>query len=256
MKKLRSLLKLIVKILDWIPTSQLETLIYQLVDQRLAILPPDEALRFLFRLDMFLYPLQGQQAAEYGGGIHTKHRHMRYHDFFVNRVCVGERVLDIGCGIGAVAFDMASRGGAEVTGIDLSEPNIALARLRYSHPQVHYIVGDVLTDLPDARFEVMVMSNVLEHLEQRVEFLRQVQARYQPNRWLIRVPLYEREWRVPLKQELGIDYRLDPTHYIEYTQESFAEEAEQAGLTITHQEIRWGEIWAELKLVEGIDDNA
>ena len=53
-------------------------------------------------------------------------------------------------------------------------------------------------------------------------------------------------WRVPLKEELGIDYRLDPTHRIEYTVEGFAEEIETAGLKIAYQEIRWGEIWAEV----------
>ncbi|GIK40757.1 MAG: hypothetical protein BroJett011_45900 [Chloroflexota bacterium] len=211
-------------------------------------LPPAEALRFLFELETRLYPLQGQKAVEYGGGIHTKHRHMRYHDFFVQRVKPGERVLDIGCGNGAVAYDMAAMGGAEITGIDLAEPNIAQARQKHGHARVRYLVGDALTDLPKERFEVIVMSNVLEHLEHRVEFLSQVQTRYQPERWLIRVPLFERDWRVPLKQELGLDYRLDPTHFIEYTQESFASEVEQAGLKIIYQEIRWGEIWAELRV--------
>ncbi len=228
-------------------TPDLEAFINQLITARAAALPPDEALRFLFRLDTSLYPLQGQQAILYGGGIHTKHRHMRYHDFFVTRIRAGERVLDIGCGNGAVACDIAGRSGAEVTGIDLNPDNIAQARQCYAHPRATYIVGDALVDLPEGNFQVIVMSNVLEHLERRVEFLRQIQARYQPERWLIRVPLYEREWRVPLKQELGVDYRLDSTHYIEYTQESFAAETGEAGLAVTHQEIRWGEIWAELR---------
>jgi glycosyltransferase involved in cell wall biosynthesis/SAM-dependent methyltransferase len=208
-------------------------------------LEPAEALRFLFDLDARLYPLQGQLAVAYGGGLHTKHRHTRYHDFFVQRVRAGERVLDIGCGNGAVAFDIAEKAWAEVTGIDLAEPNIAVARQRYPHPRVRYLVGDAMSDLPDERFDVIVMSNVLEHLEQRSAFLRAVQARYQPARWLIRVPLFERDWRVPLKQELGVEYRLDPMHTIEYTPETFASELRQAGLQIDHQEIRWGEIWAE-----------
>jgi hypothetical protein len=62
---------------------------------------------------------------------------------------------------------------------------------------------------------------------------------------LIRVPLFERDWRVPLKKELGVEWRLDPTHETEYTIESWAQEIEEAGLKVTHQEIRWSEIWAE-----------
>jgi len=64
---------------------------------------------------------------------------------------------------------------------------------------------------------------------------------------LIRVPLFERDWRVPLKRELGVEWRLDSTHMTEYTLESFAEEIAGAGLSIIHQEVRWGEIWAEVR---------
>jgi hypothetical protein len=81
-------------------SSLLEDYILSLVKERIAVLAPDEALRFLFDLDTRLYPLQGQEATRLGNGIHPKHRLMKYHDFFVNRVQREERVLDIGCGIG------------------------------------------------------------------------------------------------------------------------------------------------------------
>ena len=40
----------------------------------------------------------------------------------------GQRILDIGCGIGGPAFEMARTHGAEVVGIDLEAPLIARAR--------------------------------------------------------------------------------------------------------------------------------
>jgi len=40
----------------------------------------------------------------------------------------GRRVLDIGCGIGGPALDMASRHGARIVGIDLEAPLVARAR--------------------------------------------------------------------------------------------------------------------------------
>jgi hypothetical protein len=100
--------------------------------------------------------------------------------------------------------------------------------------------------LPDRRFDVVVMSNVLEHVEHRVEFIRRVNAQARPTRWLVRVPVFERDWRVPLKRELGLEWRLDPTHFNEYTVESFREEMAQAGMRIEHLEIRWSEVWSEL----------
>ena len=231
--------------LSWLPASYVENFVLHLIRRKVKGLTPAEALRLLFRLDGQLYFLQGQKAVEYGGGLHTKHRHTRYHDFFVDRVRSGEKVLDVGCGIGAVAYDLAEKSGAQVVGIDLNADSIVEAHKRYGHPKVEYIVGDVLHDLPQGKFDVVILSNVLEHLSERPIFLRRVRELTQTSRFLIRVPLFERDWRVPLKKELGAEYRLDPSHEIEYTQESFASEQMAAGLMITHQEIRWGEIWVE-----------
>lgn len=229
-----------------LPSKQLTTIIYHLVALRAASLPPDEALRFIFRLDTALYSLLGKKAIEYDGGIHTKHRHMRYHDFFVQRVRPDERVLDIGCGIGAVAYDVAENAGAYVIGIDQNAGNIATARQSYSHPHIEFLVGNALDNMPDSPIDVVILSNILEHLSERREFLRRLQHVVHPSRILIRVPLFERDWRVPLKRELGVEWQLDPTHETEYSLESFPEEMKAAGLRISHQEVRWGEIWAEV----------
>ncbi len=218
------------------------SLLSRYVEDRSAV----DALRIVLDLDNRLYRLQGTLAVQYGEGVHTKHRHTGYHDFFCARISGVETVLDIGCGIGAVAYDIATRRGAAVTGIDLNRESIELARKRPDHEKLTYIVGDALTDLPSNHYDVVILSNVLEHIEHRRDFLNQVNARISPSRWLIRVPLFERDWRVPLKQEIGIDWRLDPTHCTEYTVESFQNEAAGADLRIEHLEVRWGEIWSEL----------
>ncbi len=210
---------------------------------------PKAGLKLLLELNKSIYALTGKLACEYGGGLHPKHRLMKYHDFFVDRLSAGEKVIDIGCGNGALTYDMGEYGEAYVTGVELSEASLAEAKKRYSHERVQYVNGDVLKDLPDELFDVAVMSNVLEHLPKRVEFLRATQELLKPKRWLIRVPMYERDWRVPLMDELGVDYRLDSTHFTEYTQESFAEEMAQAGFEIVYIEIRWGEIWGEVRKV-------
>jgi ubiquinone/menaquinone biosynthesis C-methylase UbiE len=235
----------LVRLLDGLSDARLQGLLAQIAIHRAKARPPADGLRFLFGLEAVLYPVQGDLAVAYGGGVHTKHHHTRYHEFFINRIRAGERVLDVGCGIGAVAYDVAENTGAEVVGVDLSEADIATARLRYAHPRVRYVVGDVLQDLPGGHFDVVLLSNILEHLSGRSEFLRRVQEIVKPARLLIRVPLLERDWRVPLRRELGVEWRLDPTHETEYTLESFSREMVEAGLTIGYQEVRWGEIWVE-----------
>ena len=57
-------------------------------------------------------------AIRYDDGVHAKHRLTAYHDFFVERVREGERVLDVGSGKGELAHDLAVRAGAVVVGID------------------------------------------------------------------------------------------------------------------------------------------
>ena len=238
---------LIKRILLGLNSKQLVTMIVQLLRLKLRVLPPKQSLRVLFELENALYELEGQEAVRYGNGVHTKHKHIKYHDFFVRRIAAGSRVLDVGCGNGALAYDIATQVvNGSVYGIDISAHNIEYARQTYPAKNIEYVRGDALCDLPNQAFDVLVLSNVLEHIEKRVDFLQKLQATYQPKKFLIRVPVYERDWRVPLKEELEIDYRLDATHYIEYRRKEFFEEITQAGLDVTHIQINWGEIWAEV----------
>lgn len=238
---------LLYSLINPLPTERLEKLLINIATQRAKSLQPADGLRFLFNIDAALYATQGKLAIAYNNGIHTKHKHTKYHDFFVERINAGETVLDIGCGNGALAYDIAEKSGAKVVGIDFNQTNINLANELHSHSLVQYKMGDALQDLPKESFDVVVLSNVLEHLPNRPNFLQQIQAQINPNHILIRVPLFEREWRVPLKKELGVEWRLDSTHETEYTVEQFQQEITEAKMSVIHQEIHWSEIWAEVQ---------
>ncbi len=229
-----------------LPREKMTPLLARLFRDYALAMPPVEALRFLFDIDARLYEVEGETAVRYGGGVHTKHRHTRYHDFFVSRLAPGERVLDVGCGCGAVAYTMAAEAGARVVAVDIDSSSIDVARRFHAHPGIEYLAGDALKLNITGPFDAVVLSNVLEHLPGRVGFLQTSVAVFKPKRFLIRVPLYERDWRVPLRQEVGSEWRLDSTHETEYTLESFREEMEAAGLEIVCLEVRWGEIWSEL----------
>jgi len=205
-----------------------------------------EALKFLLEFDSKLYLLEGQSSIKYGGGIHTKHKHIKYHAFFVKNIKPNEKVLDIGSGNGFLSYDMVTKvKGVKVTGIEINEQNVNFARNHYKHDNLNFIKGDALGDnIPEGQYDVVTLSNVLEHIEERVNFLKNLRREFKPKRFIIRVPVFERDWKVPLKKELGLDYRLDATHFIEYTQESFTKELKESGLKIAHLECRWGEIWS------------
>jgi SAM-dependent methyltransferase len=185
-------------------------------------------------------------AIEYDGGVHPKHRLTRYHDFFVDRIRPGERVLDVGCGKGELAYDVAERADATVVGIDRAAWALAFARKRFSHPQVTYVESDALT-FAGGPFDVAILSNVLEHVASRNELLRSLRERLGVRRLLLRVPVLERDWVVPLRRELGLPYFSDPEHQLEYTPELLREELAETGWEMGEPIVVWSEIWVEAK---------
>jgi 2-polyprenyl-3-methyl-5-hydroxy-6-metoxy-1,4-benzoquinol methylase len=187
-----------------------------------------------------------QMAIRDNNGVHPKHELMSYHDFFINHLKPGQSVLDVGCGIGAVSWSMAEA-GLHVTGVDFEQKHIEIARNKHSHDRITYIYGDVTKDLPEGHYDAIVMSNVLEHIDDRVGLLKALNNRFTPGKILIRVPMVNRDWLVPLKKRLGLSYYCDPTHFTEYTEESFREEMQQAGLITSELTVIWGEVWAEVK---------
>lgn len=199
-------------------------------------------IKLLLKLHSFSYRWAGRLSTKVeGSGLHPKHRIMNYHKFFVDNVNENNTVLDIGCGNGALTYDVAKK-AEKVVGIDLSENNISIAKNTFSRENIEYIHGDALTDLPNERFDVIILSNVLEHIDKRVKFL--MSAKKLGPKFLIRVPMLNRSWIDVYKKELGMEYRLDMTHFIEYTFEGFKDELGEAGLSVSNYSVQFGEIWA------------
>lgn len=205
---------------------------------------PRTAVRDLLQLHDDLYRRLDLAAISYDGGVHVKHRLTRYHDFFVEHVRLGERVLDVGSGKGELAHDLVTRAGASVVGVENDPGHLAFARSRFAADGLEFVEADARRSLPAGHFDVVVLSNVLEHFEQRVELLQRLVRSATPNRILIRVPLFARDWTVPLRQEVGLPYFSDPGHFVEYSPEAFRSELGEAGLLVSEQTLIWGEIWA------------
>jgi 2-polyprenyl-3-methyl-5-hydroxy-6-metoxy-1,4-benzoquinol methylase len=75
----------------------------------------------------------------------------------------GRRVLDVGCGAGALSASLKAHGAARVAGIELDPAAAAIARTRVDE----LVEGSVVdADLPWApeSFDVLIFADVLEHL--------------------------------------------------------------------------------------------
>ena len=233
--------------LPWslVPFALRRRLVSGLIFVESRIGTPKSTLARLFALWDDLDLVINERATVYGDGVNPKHRLTRYHDFFIDRIAQGSRVLDVGCGVGAVARSIAERvPGSDVTGVDFDAAMVARAGSESLPDNLRFVHGDVIRDLPDEHWDVVVLSNVLEHVEDRVDLLRRLVECHTPARLLIRVPLFERHWHLPLRRELGVNYFSDPTHEIEHTLEEFDAEIARAGLVTVERLTRWGEIWA------------
>ena len=79
----------------------------------------------------------------------------------------GKRVVDIGCGGGILAEAMAQK-GAEVTGIDMAEISLKVARMHLyeSGLEIDYqqVTAETFAEENQARFDVVTCLEMLEHV--------------------------------------------------------------------------------------------
>jgi 2-polyprenyl-6-hydroxyphenyl methylase / 3-demethylubiquinone-9 3-methyltransferase len=84
------------------------------------------------------------------------------------------RVLDVGCGAGFLANDLARR-GFQISGLDASENSLAVARKYDATGTVQYQAGDAY-HLPyaDGSFEAVCAMDFLEHIEEPEKVIAEI----------------------------------------------------------------------------------
>ena len=101
------------------------------------------------------------------------------------------RILDLGCGTGWLTAILAQFG--PTTGVDLSPLAIAQAKQRYS--DVEFLAGDFFeVPLPRGAFDVVVTSQVIEHLEDQRRFVDLVADLLRPGGHLLMVT--DNDWNL------------------------------------------------------------
>ncbi len=197
-------------------------------------------LKTSIKLHNYLYKVISVLVVFDNKGIHPKHGIMNYHDFFIENVGENDLVLDIGCGNGFLAYDVAEK-AKKVTGIDILKTNVDKANKNYKRDNLEFILGDATTFRFGEEFDVIILSNVLEHIDERVELLKSLHKL--SSKILIRVPMIDRDWLAVYKKENGYEYRLDDTHFIEFTEEILKNELKLSGWELGDYSIKFGELW-------------
>jgi|APSaa5957512622_1039677.scaffolds.fasta_scaffold35611_2 2-polyprenyl-3-methyl-5-hydroxy-6-metoxy-1,4-benzoquinol methylase len=205
--------------------------------------------KFLLAKFIKLHNYSYHKISEYAGylnnDIHPKHDIIKYHQFYVDNLSADDIVLDLGCGNGFLSYDMAKK-AKEVVGIEIKDYNIKYAKEHYQRDNLKFIVADATEYEWQKKFDKIALSNVLEHIEDRITFLKKIKKI--SDTIILRVPMINREWLAVYKKENGFEYKLDNTHYIEYTLDSLQTELKQAGWQIESYQVNWGEFWGVLKV--------
>lgn len=147
--------------------------------------------------------------------------------FLRDRPCPGGALLDVGCGAGHFAA-AAVRAGYRVTGLDISEAHLDLARRRFGLTDLHRgTLGDLVATSPPRRFDVVAAFQVLEHVADPVRFVADAVRLVAPGGYLaVGVP----NWRVwPAFRAPG---DAPPNHLTRWSRRSLARVLERAGLEV------------------------
>jgi len=95
-------------------------------------------------------------------------------------------ILDLGCG-GGLTCEPLARLGANVTGVDFVKKNIEVARIHAdkSNLKINYINGDIDKINLKKKYDVILILEVLEHLDNYEKLIIDIKKNLKPNGILI-----------------------------------------------------------------------
>lgn len=139
------------------------------------------------------------------------------------------RALDVGCGAGFLANDLA-RAGLCVTGVDLSVPSLAVARAHDDTGTVRYLAADAYR-LPfaDASFDVVTCMDFLEHVEDPAAVIREAARVLRPGGLFV-LHTFNRNWLAWLVVIRGVEWFVKNTPRSMHVLRLFLKPAEVAAM--------------------------
>ncbi len=114
------------------------------------------------------------------------HRMSYILDQINNRNIKNLKILDVGCGGGIICEPLA-RLGAKVTGIDFAPNNIIAAKIhsKKNKLKINYINKDIEKSKLDEKFDIILMFEVLEHLDNWKKTIKNIKKNLNKNGLII-----------------------------------------------------------------------
>lgn len=145
--------------------------------------------------------------------------------------------LDIGSANGTDCLNALRAGAARAEGVEIDARSLELAAMRANDANLpanfqHADLESGTLPFADSTFDVINFTNVLEHLVNRIQILKEMRRVLKPDGVaVISAPNCETPWK-KFQRRYGMDSRDDEDHKIEYTPACLSQELEAAGLTL------------------------
>lgn len=153
-------------------------------------------------------------------------------DYLARHVDRRARIVEVGSGLGYLTYAL-HRAGYDVRGVELSPVAVEDATRQFGPL---YRCGDALSMADEGeRFDVVVLTEVIEHLTDPARFLRQLSALLAPG-GVILVTTPNKGYGPNRGSPWQTD--LPPVHLWWLTRQAFVRMAEGAGLTVSFQSFR------------------
>jgi ubiquinone/menaquinone biosynthesis C-methylase UbiE len=118
----------------------------------------------------------------------------------------GKRLLEVGCGVG-IDLIRFGRGGAVVTGIDLAEVSIDLARKNFAHnglsADLQVMNGEAMS-FPDNSFDVVYAHGVLQYTAHADRMMREIHRVLKPGGQAIMMVYNRISWLNALSKVMNV----------------------------------------------------
>lgn len=225
------------------PRSLLTAIIY-----RLSRLVPDGRTKFRVFLDLeWIFDRLSQEQASAYYGIDDSPWRKSSMQFLSRHIKPEDTVLDLGCGHGAISHSL-SLIARKVVGIDYNDGSIEGAKKRYARDNLQFIHDDALHYLGrcDERFDVLVLTHVLEHLDGPKEFLASYAGHFR--HMFIEVPDFDRTFLNHFRQDLRVaQLYSDADHVTEFDRDELNALLSDLGLEVVDAECRYGvlRVWVK-----------
>ena len=226
------------------PRSLSVSIAYRLVEIGKRVLGKERLLRFCLNNARLFWRFAFEISDElYGAKFHNNAKALN-EEILKKWIPEGGSVIDVGCSVGRWCY-VSSKYAKTVVGIDYDEIFIAEARENSAAENIEFILGDVTKDLQGRKFDLALLTHVIEHIDDADKML--VELKNVADTLIVEVPDFEHDPLNWIRLEQNCPFFSDGDHVREYTRDILIKQLGQNGWEVLETHKHGGAVLAVAK---------